>query len=199
MATRASMEDTLLLLERVPCIHYPVYFKKNKVQALIDSGSEVNAMNPAYAKKLGFRVRRTDVGAQKIDGSHLDTFGIVIASFSLQDKLGKIRFFQKTFLVADIRIEVVLGMLFLTFSNANIWFAERELVWRTYSTAEALPTTQRVEIIGKKEFAAAALNKEDETFVVHMAALNVVDSSVHPSRQAQISLLDVQEITIPSK
>ena len=91
--TRASIEDTSLLLEWVPCIHYPVQFKKNKVQALIDSGSEVKAMNPAYAKKLELRVRQTDVGAQKIDGSHLNTIGMLITGFSLQDKLGKVWFF----------------------------------------------------------------------------------------------------------
>ena len=83
--------------------------------------------------------------------------------------------------MAITRIEVVLGMLFLTLSNADIQFAERRLVWRTYSAAEALPTTRRIEIIGKKEFAAAALNEEDETFVVHMAALSVVDLSIHLS------------------
>ena len=85
-------------------------------------------MNPAYAKKLGLPVRQTDMGAQKIDGSHLNTFEMVIAGFSLQDKLGKVRFFQETFLVADTRMEVVLEMLFLTLSNADIRFAERELV-----------------------------------------------------------------------
>ena len=78
-------------------------------------------------------------------------------------------------------MKVVLEMLFLTFSNINIWFAEQELVWRTYSAAKILLTTRKVEIIGKKEFAAAALNKEDETFVVHMAALCVMHSSVYPS------------------
>ena len=47
-----------LPLERVPCIHYPVQFRKDqaKVQTLIDSGSEVNAMTPAYASKLGLKV-----------------------------------------------------------------------------------------------------------------------------------------------
>ena len=179
------------------CIHYLVQFKKNKVQALINLRSEVNAINPAYAKKLGLRVRQTDVRAKKIDGSYLNIFGIVIASFLLQNKLGKVRFFQETFLVADIRIEVVLRILFLTFSNADIRFTERELVRRTYSTAEALLITRKIEITGKKEFAAAALNEEDKTFVVHMEALSVVDSSVYPSWQAQISLLDVQEVTIP--
>ena len=96
-------------------------------------------------------------------------------------------------------MEVVLEMLFLTLSNANIRFAEWELVWRTYSAVKALLMTRRVEIIGKKEFTAAALNEEDKTFVLHMAALSVVDSSVHPFRQAQISSLDVKEVIIPSK
>ena len=46
--------------------------------------------------------------------------GIVIVGFLIQDKLGKIRFFEGTFLLADTSIEVVLGILFLTFSNVDI-------------------------------------------------------------------------------
>ena len=114
------MEDTSLA--RVPCIHYPVQFRKdpNGTQALLDSGSEVNAMNPAYASRLGLRVHRNDIGAQKIDGSTLETFGMVLASFQVEDKLGRRRFFQETFLLADISMGVVLDMPFLTFSNADI-------------------------------------------------------------------------------
>lgn len=81
------------MLKWIPYIHYPVQFKKNEVQVLINSKSKVNAMNPAYAKKLGLRIRQTNVGAQKIDGSHLNIFGIVTAGFSLQNKLGKVQFF----------------------------------------------------------------------------------------------------------
>ena len=62
-------------------------------------------------------------------------------------------------------------MPFLTPSKANIRFAERELVWRTFTAAKALPTTKRVEIIDKREFAAAALNADDETFLVYVVAL----------------------------
>ena len=88
-------DNQKVTLERVPCIRYPIQFWKNKdnIQALLDLGSKVNAMNPAYAKKLGLRIRQTDVGAQKVDGSHLNIFGIVIAGFSLQDKLRKVWFF----------------------------------------------------------------------------------------------------------
>ena len=126
--TETSKEDDVTL-ERVPCVHYPIHFRKDTadVKALIDSGSEVNAMTPAYASKLGLQVRHTDVGAQKIDGSTLETFGMVLASFQVEDKLGRIRFFQETFLLANISAEIVLGMPFLTLSNANVQFVEKEL------------------------------------------------------------------------
>ena len=90
-------------------------------------------------------------------------------------------------------------MPFLTLGNADMWFAERKLVWRTYSAAEALPITQRVKIIDKQEFATVALNKNNETFVVYMAALSIVDSNVYPSWHAQIALLEAKKVTIPSK
>ena len=79
----ASMEDNPLALDWVPCIRYPIRFKKSEVQvrALIDSGSEINAITPGYALKLGLKVRPTDVGAQKINGSTFKTFGMVLASF----------------------------------------------------------------------------------------------------------------------
>ena len=193
--------------KRVSCIRYLVRFrqKNNKdkdkdVRALIDSSSEVNAMHSAYTTKLGLRARKIDVGAQKIDGSHLDTFGIVIADCSVKNKLERVRFFQKIFLLANIGLEVVLGMPFLTLSKADVRFVERELVWRTYTAAEALPTTRRVEIINKREFAAAALNADDETFVVHVAALaEPTTMPIHPSRQAQVAALTSEETGIPAE
>ena len=115
---------------RVLYIYYPVQFQENQgqVRALLDSGSEVNAMSPAYAEKLGLKTRKTNVGAQKIDGSALETFGMVIADFQVEDKSGRPRFFQETFLVADTKFEVILGMLFLKISNADIAFVEGTLI-----------------------------------------------------------------------
>ena len=43
-------------LKRVPYIYYPVQFEgtnETQIQALIDSGSEVNAMTQAYTSRLG--------------------------------------------------------------------------------------------------------------------------------------------------
>ncbi len=37
----------------------------------------------AYAAKLGLTIRKTCVGAQKIDGLPLETYGMASASFSL--------------------------------------------------------------------------------------------------------------------
>ena len=194
--TEASQED-VVALDWLFCICYPIQFKKNEVQALIDSGNEVNAMTPGYASKLGLKIRPIDVGAQKIDGSTLLTFGMVLASFRVEDMLGRARFFQETFLLADLSIKVVLQIPFLTFSNANIQFAQKELTWRSYTTTEALPTTKRVEIIDRKEFAKAALDEHVEAFVVHVTSLSTM--AIHPSREAQIALLVAEEVKIPTE
>ena len=116
---------------------------------------------------------------------------IVIAGFKVEDKLGRARFFQESFLLAETSMEVVRRMLFLTFSNANIQFAEKELTWRSYTAAEALPNTKRVKLINKNEFAKAVLDKESETFVVHVAALEALLArmAIHFSQKARILAL----------
>ena len=45
---------------------------------------------------------------------------MLIAVLQVVNKLGYFRFFQETFLIANIRIEVVLGIPFFTLNNANI-------------------------------------------------------------------------------
>ena len=52
---------------------------------------------------------------------------MVIAGFQVEDKLSRARFFQKSFLLANISMEVVLRKLFLIFSNANMQFAKKKL------------------------------------------------------------------------
>ena len=121
LVTEASKEK-YVSLEQGPCIHYLLRFQKDTidVRALIDSGNEFNAMTPAYVLKLGLKVYSTNVGAQKIDGFILKIFEMVLASFQVEDKLEKAQFFQETFLVVDISTKVVLGILFLTLSNADV-------------------------------------------------------------------------------
>lgn len=54
-------------------------------------------------------------------------FEIVLASFQIKDKLRKIQFFRKTFLLTDISVEIILNIFFLIFNNTNIQFAKKKL------------------------------------------------------------------------
>ena len=101
--------------------------------------------------------------------------------------------------MGNISLKIVSEMPFFILSGANIDFLGRKLLWRTYTTKKTLSTTRRVELVGKKEFAAAALNLEHETYVVHVGLVNsdALPSSfllnVHPSRKFQIAGLIVKE------
>ena len=162
--------------------------------ALFDSGSEVNAIHPTLTQKLRLPIRPTNVGEQKIDSTVLDIFEMLVIAFSVIDKANRVRFFEEIFLVANISLEVVLKMLFLTLSGANVDFLGWELWWKTDITKEALPTTRRIELVGKKKFAAAPLDLESEIFVVHVASLssNALPSSfpleldIYPFRRPQV-------------
>ena len=95
-------------------------------------------------------------------------------------------------------MEVVLGMSFFTLGNADIQFAKKELIWRTYITEEALSTICRVKIIDQKEFAKVALDKNVEAFVVHFSSLKS-KMTVHPAKKAQLALLLTKKVTLPTK
>lgn len=72
----------------------------------------------------------------------LSTHGMMLANFQLKNKQQKTRFFQESFLMANIAIKVVIGMLFLTFSKIEIDFADREFDWKTYTLNNVLSTTK---------------------------------------------------------
>lgn len=171
-----TKEDDVVL-KRVPYIQYPVQFNKKEMRALINSSSKVNTMTPSYALKLGLKICQINVRAQKINDSTVKIFGMVLVSFQVEDKLQRARFFQEMFLLANISIEVVLGMPFFTFSNVNIQFPEKKFIWSSYITAKVLSTTKallitkRVELIDKKKFAKAILDENFKIFVTHVAAL----------------------------
>ena len=94
---------------------------------MINLESEINTIYPTFAKQLGLLIRPTDVRVQKIDSTILDTYKMVVTAFSVKDKANQVRFFKETFLVANVSPEVVLGMLFLTLSDADVYFSGREL------------------------------------------------------------------------
>lgn len=81
-----------------------------------------------FVIKLGFTPKLTNVGPQKINNSLLAIYGMVIAGFLFQNSHGKVWFFEKTFLLANISMEVVLKMTFFIFNNANIEFGAEKLI-----------------------------------------------------------------------
>ena len=180
-----------VVLKKIPYIHYPVQFEEDQgqegqklVRVLLDSGSKINAMSPAYAKRLGLKTRKTRVGAQKIGGSALETFGMVIADFQMEDKDGRSRFFQETFLIADTKFEGIPKILFLKLSNANVFFSEETLTWKSYTTNKALPTTEWVKLVDPKEFVIAVLDADSETFVMHVAIQEREEMAMDPDKKA---------------
>ncbi len=151
-------------------------------------------MSQAFAQQLSLKICKTNVGAQKIDVITLETYEIIVSTFSVLDKDGRERFFEKSFLLADVKSDIVFEMLFLTMSNADIDFQAQDLQWRSYITKDVFPTTRQVELIGKKEFAAAALDLKYETFVVHGVTLSIDSGGeIHPLKRAQIAHLKVDE------
>lgn len=108
-------------LEQILCFQYFVTFK-DQTLALFDSECEVNAINSTFACQLGPKIQQTNVGAQKINGTTLETYAIVVSIFFILDKDGRERFFEKSFFLTHAKPDIILEMLFLTLSNANIDF-----------------------------------------------------------------------------
>lgn len=53
----------------------------------MDANSKVNRIYPVYTTKLNFYTKKIYLDVQKIDGSHLDTFGKIIADYLIKKKL----------------------------------------------------------------------------------------------------------------
>ncbi len=47
---------------------------------------------------------------------------MIVFTFSMSDKNGREKFFEESFLLADIKPDIVLRMPFLTMSNADVDF-----------------------------------------------------------------------------
>ncbi len=112
-------------LKQVPCICYSVTFK-DQTEVLIGLRSEVNAMNQAFGSQLGFKIQKTNIGAQKIERTTLEIYKIVVSIFSVLDNDDMGRFFEKSFLLADVKSDIVLGIPFPTINNADVDFQAQD-------------------------------------------------------------------------
>lgn len=87
------------VIVRILYIYYPVLFQKDQRQedqkqiTLFNSGNKVNAISPAFARKLGLHIRKLNIRAYKIESYALETFKIVIIDLEMEDKADRSRFF----------------------------------------------------------------------------------------------------------
>lgn len=123
---------------------------------------------------------------------------MVLASFQIKNTLRKAQFFQKIFLVINISMDVILEMPFLTFTNTNMQFTERGLIWRSYCLAKVLSITKWVQIINKKKFAIANLDLDKKSIFVYVAYLDT-KILIYPAWEAQIVLLITEKVAIPAE
>ena len=115
----------------------------------------------------------------------------------MADKDNRKRFFDESCLLADIKPDIVLKLFFLTMSNADIDFHTQDLQFSSYTTENILPTTRRVKLIGKKEFAAAAPNLEHKALIVHIVGLSVnANDEVHLLKKDQLAHPKANETSI---
>ena len=98
--------------------------------------------------------------------------------------------------MANTKFGVILEMLFLKLSNADVSFNKETFTWRTYTTNKALSAIKRVKIINKKTFVIMALDRDRETLVVHVAIREQREMLLHSKKQASIGALIFDEASI---
>lgn len=113
-------------LKRVPCVSYSITLK-DQTKVLLDSESKINAMSQTFAYKLDLKIWKTNVGALKIDDTTLETYGIVVSTFFILDKDSRERFCEESFLLPNVKSDVVLRILFLAMNNIDVDFQARDL------------------------------------------------------------------------
>ena len=84
-------------------------------------------MIPASASQQAVKIWKNNIQDQKIDGTTLETYEMVVFIFFLSDKDDRKWFFKENFLLADVKPDTVLGMPFLTMINADINFQPQNL------------------------------------------------------------------------
>ncbi len=84
-------------------------------------------MSQAFAQQLGLKICKTNVGAQKIDSTTLETYRMVVCTFSVLDKDDRERFFEESIPLADVKPDIVHGMPFQNMSNIDVDFQAQDL------------------------------------------------------------------------
>lgn len=87
-----ALKKNEIKLIKVLYIYYLIYFKKDKIWAIINFDSKVNAIISAYTAKLDLMIQKININTQKFGIFTLQIFEIVLANFWVKNKLEKARF-----------------------------------------------------------------------------------------------------------
>ena len=68
-----------------------------------------------------------NIDIQKIDSTTFKTYKIVITVFLVINYANRVKVFEKTFLVANVSLDMVFKILFFTLKGANIDFPKKKL------------------------------------------------------------------------
>lgn len=90
-------------------------------------------------------------------------------------------------------MEIIFGILFSTLSKVKIDFADKELIWKTYTIAKALPIIKKVWIINSKKFAKTVLDLKQEAFAVYVTTFFVEPMKMYLNRKFLIAALIINK------
>lgn len=89
-----------------------------------------------FAKKVDFYIYKTNMSIEKFDSGRLETERIAITLFPVDDIDRKLRYFQKTFLLSDISMNITFEISFSILRNVKINFNNQKLNWKSYITTK---------------------------------------------------------------
>jgi hypothetical protein len=103
---------------------------RNQWDVLVDCASEANLGPAMLAKEEGFKHFPRHVITKSIAQQSFRNYGAVVATFDLQDSLGKWQAFHETAVVTPDVDAIVLGMPWLHKHNPHVDFAKKTLQFR---------------------------------------------------------------------
>lgn len=98
--------------------------------------------------------------------------------FFLKDSQEKAWFFEKIFLLTNTSMKVVLKIAFLSLSNSNWEFSTKRVIKRLYAVAKVLLIAKKIELISKYKLVELVLDKDTNTFVIHVTVLETPESAI---------------------
>lgn len=75
--SKASKEFELL---QIPYMHYLALFHEFSIEAVMDSGSGINAMHPSFVRILDLCIYKNGIDAQMMKNNKMKTYKIVLTS-----------------------------------------------------------------------------------------------------------------------